>query len=81
MQLSTMKVVPLPVCLPLSACGLSNLLRIAKKCLGNNFVASFLTIAGCLTAFHYEALLELQDECPMILCYSKESGTGKYVAK
>ena len=72
-------VVPLPISLPPSSEPLILLLKMAKKCLGNNFMSSFMTTAGCVMAFHYTSLLEIQDECPLILCYSKTSGTGKNV--
>ena len=26
--------------------------------------------------FHYQSVLEVQDECPMVLCFSNASGTG-----
>lgn len=29
--------------------------------------------------FHFEAIQDLQDECPLILCYSKQSGTGRHM--
>ena len=73
---STSSSPPLDIILPLSTEPLTDLLAITKKCLDNNFVSSFLAIIGCVIAFHYEAIMNIQDECPLILCYSRESGTG-----
>ena len=66
----------LPVHLPLSLEPLITLLYTSKKCLDDNFISSFLTVVGCIMVFHYESLLDIQDECPLILCYSRQSGTG-----
>lgn len=67
---------PLPVSLPLSIKPLKELLKPAKKCLGNNFTSSFITIVGTVIVFHYESIMDIQDECPLIMCYSRESRTG-----
>ena len=34
------------------------------------------TIAGSLILFHYEAIIEQQAECPLLLCFSPSCGTG-----
>ena len=52
------------------------LLEASKNCLENNFISSFLTVAGSIVLLHYETILGMQDECPLILCYSSQSGTG-----
>ena len=44
--------------------------------LGNNFIPSFLTTIGAIIAFHREYILQVQDEFPIFLCYSAQSGTG-----
>lgn len=57
---------------------LKHLLSTARECLDNNFLSSFLTLVGSIMAFHYTSILVTQDECPLILCYSRESGTGMF---
>ncbi len=69
--------IPVSIAMPLDVQPLRNLLLVAKQCLGNNFMGSLLTIAGSIIAFHYESILEIQDECPLVLCHSYLSGTGK----
>ena len=69
-------VIPIHVSLPLSRDPLIHLLRITKKCLDNNFISCFLAVAGTVILLHYESILEVQDECPLLLCYSTEPGTG-----
>ena len=64
--------------LPLDKSGLGKLLHIQKDLLKSNFLSSFLTLAGSVVLFHFEAIKEIQDECPVIVCYSKQSGTGMY---
>lgn len=54
-----------------------DLLAMSKRCLDNNFISSVLTLAGGIIVFHYESIIDLQDECPLILCYSRKSGTGE----
>ena len=76
MRSSTVSLVPLPISLPLRLRPLIRLLTIARKCLDNNFLGSFLTMVGCIMVFHYESIPDIQDECPLILCYSRNSGTG-----
>jgi len=39
-------------------------------------MSSFIALAGGIVAFHFETIHGQQDECPIILCYSKASGTG-----
>lgn len=69
-------VVSLQISTPLSSTPLRRLLRIAKQCLDNNFLPSLMVMAGGIVAFHYESILDLQDQCPLILAFSKECGTG-----
>ena len=52
------------------------LLSLTRQCLVNNFVSSFLTVAGAVLLLHYESILDMQDECPVVLCYSSTSGAG-----
>jgi hypothetical protein len=66
----------LDINLPLTIEPLKALLDLTKKCLRNNFCSAFLALAGGIVIFHFEAIQDLQDECPIILCYSKQSGTG-----
>ena len=70
-------VVPLQISTPLSSTTLRCLLRTAKEGLDNNFLPSLMVMAGGIVAFHYESILDLQDQCPLILAFSKECGTGK----
>ena len=53
------------------------LLEIARHCLHNNFISAVLTVVGGIISFHYESILQIQDEWPLFLCYSRESGTGR----
>lgn len=62
--------------LPLEVNPLIELIRLQKDCLKNNFMSSFIALAGGIVAFHFETIQDQQDECPIILCYSKASGTG-----
>ena len=40
--------------------------------------ASFcMAVSGGVMALHYEKVLEIQDECPLVLCYSASCGTGE----
>lgn len=71
---------PAAIHLPLSPHGLENMLLTAKRLLTNNFYSCFATIAGSIILFHYEGIIEQQDECPLILCYSSGNGTGKFLA-
>ena len=68
--------VPLPITLPLEIQPLVELLYLSRRCLDNNFISSFLVLAGGVIVFHYETILDIQDECPLNLCYSSKSGTG-----
>ena len=69
----------LPIHLPLELAPLAEMLKTAKLCLCNNFISSFITLVGAIIAFHYESIMDIQDECPLILCYSSSSGTGMYL--
>lgn len=40
---------------------------------------SFIGLAGGVLAFHFQTIHDQQDECPIILLYSKSSGTGLYM--
>ena len=51
----------------------------AKECLGQNFVPTFLTIAGSVLAFHYESVVKMDDSCAITLCYSQSSGTVSFI--
>ena len=70
---------PISVALPLEKNPLLKLLETVKLCLDNNFLSCFMTIVGGIIGFHYESIMDIQDECPLFLCYSRESGTGKGV--
>ena len=70
--------VPLHISTPLCEAPLLELLKTAKECLSNNFMSSLVMMAGSIIAFHYESILDLQDECPLIMGFSRESGTGGY---
>ena len=67
---------PIPDMLPLSLEPLHQLLVAAKKSFGNNFVSTYLTVAGGVLAFHYDALVVEHGKCPLVLCYSRQCGTG-----
>ena len=67
---------PVPVATPLCAKSLIDILSLTRQCLVNNFVSSFLTVAGAVLLLHYESILDMQDECPVVLCYSSISGAG-----
>jgi len=66
----------LKVELPLSTIPFKELIATEKAGLANNFISAFIAHAGSVIVFHSEALKEIQDDCPIILCYSKHSGTG-----
>ena len=44
--------------------------------MGSNFIPCFLVIAGSVLTLHYETVMGMVDCCPIVLAYSKESGTG-----
>jgi len=69
----------LKISLPLSIISFVELLSAEKTGLANNFVSAFIAHAASAVVFHSEAIKELQDDCPIILCFSKYSGTGRYV--
>ena len=69
--------VPVQLSQPLCTTPLLRLLEIARQCLHNNFISTVLTVIGGIISFHYESILQIQDECPLFLCFSRESGTGK----
>ena len=62
--------------LPLEVNPLTQLISLQKQCLRNNFMSSFIALAGGIVTFHFETIQDQQDECPIILCYSKASGTS-----
>ena len=76
-MITKLRVVPVHISLPLSSTPMINLLKLTKKCLHNNFHSSVLTLAGAVIVLHYEDILGMQDECPLILCFSQSSGSGK----
>lgn len=76
-DLTKCKVIPASVSTPLSSNTLTELLKITKKCLKNNFLSSFLTVAGAAVLLHYKSILDVQDECPLLLCFSSTPGTGE----
>ena len=67
----------LSIALPLCPDGFQQLCRTALQCLKNNFYSFFLAVSGGVMAHHYEKVLEIQDECPLVLCYSASCGTGE----
>ena len=71
------RVVPISIVTPLSTAPLVNLIRTTKRCLDNNFYSSMFTLAGAAILLHYEQVLGLQDECPLVLCFSQSPGSGK----
>ena len=62
--------------LPLSSTSFKDLLTAEKVGLANNFISAFIAHAGSVVVFHSDTIKEIQDDCPIILCYSKYSGTG-----
>lgn len=68
---------PVPISLPLRLDPLSQLFEMTRECLGINYIPSLLAFTGGMISFHYESILDLQDECPLFLCYSYNSGTGE----
>ena len=70
------RVVPISVITPLSPQPMIHLLRITKRCLDNNFLSSLVTLAGAVIVLHYEDVLGIQDECPLVLCFSPSPGSG-----
>lgn len=70
------KVLAIPIRTPLCLDSLIELLSITKDCLGPNFISSFLTVTGAALILHYESILDFQDECPIVLCYSSAPGSG-----
>jgi len=67
----------LKVELPLTTTPFKKLIAAEKAGLANNFISAFVAHAGSIVVFHSEALKEIQDDRPIILCYSKHSGTGR----
>ena len=66
----------LPVHQPLGIHGLEGVVSAARDCLESNFIPCFLVIAGRVLTLHYETVMSMVDCCPIVLAYSKESGTG-----
>ena len=66
----------LKIQLPLSTTAFKQLIAAEKVGLANNFTSAFISHAGSVVVFHSEVLKEIQDDCPIILCYSSHSGTG-----
>ena len=69
----------LSIALPLCPDGFQRLCRTPLRCLKNNFYSFFLAVSGGVMALHYQKVLEIQDECPLVLCYSASCGTGEYL--
>lgn len=70
---------PTQVSQPLDLSGLREVVDTARQCLGNNFIPAFLTMVGGLLAFHHEAVVTMDDSCPITICYSQGSGTGRFL--
>ena len=70
---------PAMIFLPLRLQPLQDLIRVMREYLGNNFLSGFATIAASIIIFHYQSVLNQQDECPLILCYSHSNGTGMII--
>ena len=54
--------------------GIQNVLKAAKECIRDNFQSFYQVLSG---AMHFEEIIELQAECPMVLAYSETPGTGE----
>lgn len=57
--------------------GIQGVLKAAKECLPHNFQSFYQVLSGMCMAMHFEEIIELQAECPMVLAYSEVTGTGK----
>ena len=41
------------------------------------FFSFFMAVSGAVMGLHFEQVVYLQDECPIVMCYSVVCGTGK----
>ena len=62
----------------MSAKGFQKLCATAQECLSNNFLSFFAAVSGAVMSLHFEQVVHLNDECPIVMCYSSSCGTGKY---
>ncbi len=69
----------LSISLPLGQSGLLRLFSAAIGSLGNNFYSFFVAVSGAVMGLQFQKLVEIQDECPIVLLYSASVGTGKYI--
>ena len=67
---------PLNVSIPCSLTPLRELIALSKQSLKNNFLPCVIGIASSILPFHYQSIMEIQDECPLILLYSSHYGAG-----
>ena len=63
----------LQVVRPLNVLGVQKLLEVAKQFYDNNF---YLAISGAVMALHCQEVININDECPIVMCYSSSCGTG-----
>ena len=70
------RVVSIPVTTPLSPQPMIHLIKMTKHSLDNNFLSFFVTLAGAVIVLHYEDILGIQDERPLVLCFSPSPGTS-----
>jgi len=59
--------------------GIQSVVKAAKECLGHNFLSFYQVLSGMCMAMHFEDIIELQAECPMVLAYSETPGTGENI--
>lgn len=72
-------VVPFQISTPFCAAPLLDLVQTATNCLDNNFLSFLVIMVGGIVVFHYQTILNIQDECCLILGYSTDSGTGIFI--
>lgn len=71
---------PLHIKLPLGIQALADVILAQKECMQNknNFLSFFITLASSVILFHFEAIRDTRAQvCPVVVCHSQESGTGK----
>ena len=66
-----------PVVRPLNVLGVQKVLEVAKQFYDNNFMSFYLAISGAVMALHCQEVININDECPIVMCYSSSCGTGK----
>ena len=64
----------LQVVRPLNVLGVQKLLEVAKQFYDYNFMSFYLAISGAVMALHCQEVIN--DECPIVMCYSSSCGTG-----